>query len=592
MCTSPRTLLLLPAVGLLLAACSGEDKPEGILFEEGQRVEIPDALLQAEKVEVPLVSFVDATADFGLDFVHHSGADGRKFMPETMGPGVALFDRDGDGDLDLFITNGRSWEGSDGSTVGRMFDLVDGRFVDVTAEVGLDGPEFCIIGQGATAADYDADGDLDLFITALGPNHLLENRDGRFVDVSAEAGLAGGTWVDDDGRVHPEWSTSASFADFDGDGWLDLFVCNYLEWSPENDVEFVLTGEIKGYASPSLYAGSSSRLYRNQGDGTFADVTEASGILSEEHKSLGVCVVDVNDDRLLDILIANDTQPNCLYVNKGDMQFEDIGRLTGMGFGGNGAVRAGMGIDVSHYSEEAKMAIAIGNFSAEPISFFRSLGTENLLFSDDNMSTGLGRSTGPSLTFSTLFLDANLDGYSDLLAINGHIEPDIGLLSSTTSWKQRPQLFLNQGATGRLVDASAEAGPAFQREMVGRGTALGDLDGDGDLDAVVVECNGPAHVWRNENPSGHGSLRLHLEGPKPNHQAIGARLRVTGGPFVQTDWVRSGTGYLSQNETVRTFGLGEAGTGTVEVTWPDGKVSTHEGLAVGQVHAIKHPDLD
>lgn len=580
----------LAVLSLLLMGCSGDEEPQ-YKVRSGEKVEVPTMPEIPEEVEVDPAGFTEATEDFGLSFQHNSGADGRKFMPETMTPGVALFDRDQDGDLDMFITNSHGWEGKGEPTTGRMFDMVDGRFVDVTEKVGLAGPEFSMIGQGVCAADYDGDGDLDLFLTALGPNHLLENRDGRFVDVTAQSGLAMGTWQDAEGREHPIWSSSASFADFDGDGWLDLFVASYLEWSIENDVEFVLSGEIKGYANPALYAGSSCRLYRNQGDGTFQDVTKVSGIESEDHKALGVCVIDINGDQRLDILVANDSQPNCLFVNKGDMVFEDMGRDTGMGFGANGAVRAGMGIDAAHYSGENQLAIAIGNFSAEPVSFFRSIGTKSLLFSDDNMMTGLGRTTGPSLTFSTVFFDANLDGYDDLLAINGHIEPDIALLSSSTSWRQRPQLFLNLGSTGRFRDASEASGPVFAREIVGRGLALGDLDKDGDLDAVVTECNGPARIWRNENPAGRKSLRLDLKAPGPNHLAIGATVRVIGGPFPQTDWVRSASGYLSQNETTLTFGLGSAEKATVEVTWPDGQKTSHADLAVGKTHILKHPAL-
>ena len=510
-----------------------------------------------------------------------------------MGPGVALFDADLDGDLDLYVTNGRPWTWSDGDapTTGRFYRNEDGRFADRTSEVGLDGARYCVCGQGATAGDYDGDGDWDLYVTTVGPNFLFRNEGGKFVDVTDEAGVRGGTWTDAEGSEHDEWSTSAGFCDLDGDGWLDLFVCNYLEWTESNNVDFILTGEIKGYASPKLYRGSSCRLYRNAGDGRFTDVTESSGIASTDHKALGVSFADADGDGKIDVFVANDTQPNCLFVNKGGMRFEDVGRVAGVGYGRDGLVRAGMGIDAAFYSSDDELAVAVGNFSQEPISFFRALPSPNILFTDDNVITGLGRSSGPSLTFSVAFFDANLDGHSDLLAINGHLEPDIQLVNPSTSYRQTAQLFLNRGKGGVFADASSDSGSAFAEELVGRGLALGDLDGDGDVDAVVAECGGPARVWLNRNPSGRKALRVRLEGPRPNVHAIGARVTAEGGPHAQTAWVRTGQAYLSQHEPTLTFGLGDAETGSVSVLWPDGKTSTFEGLTVGSEHLLRHPAL-
>ncbi|MEZ6013478.1 MAG: CRTAC1 family protein [Planctomycetota bacterium] len=546
--------------------------------------------------------FEAAPGNLGLDFVHTSGADGRKLLPETMGPGCVLFDANGDTKLDLFITNGAPWpdspaavgEAPGGSTAptGRLYVMERGRFVDRTEEAGLAAPSLAGIGQGVCAADYDGDGDLDLFVTYLGPNKLLQNDGGRFTDVTERAGVAGGTWTDDAGREHHEWSTSATFVDVDGDGWLDLFVCNYLEWSLENDVELVLQGETKGYASPKLYKGSSCRLYRNRGDATFEDVTESSGVFSVDHKALGVNIADIDRDGRMDLLLANDTQPNCLFLNRteaaGAPRFEDVGKASGVGYGGNGAVRAGMGIDVATYCAPGELAIAVGNFAQEPISFFRSLRKDRVLFSDDNVVTGLGRTSGPSLTFAAAFVDANLDGYQDLLAINGHLEPDIHLVTDSTTYRQRPQLFLCRGPKGTFVDASGESGGVFERPIVGRSVALGDLDGDFDIDAVVAECGGPAHVWLNQNPSGHQPLRLMLLSKAPNTYAIGAEVRVSGGPFEDTRWVRTGSGYLSQHELALTFGLGAATRADVRVRWPNGETSEHLGLEPGRAHVLRH----
>jgi len=536
-----------------------------------------------------------APENLGVDFVHTSGADGRKYLPETMGPGCALFDADNDGQLDFYVTNGAPWPGSAGSDgdspTGRLYRRERGRFIDHTEAAGLALPSLAGVGQGVCAADYDGDGDWDLFLTYLGANRLLQNDSGRFTDVTDVAGVAGETWQDEAGREHPEWSTSATFVDLDGDGWLDLFVCNYLQWAPETDIEMVLQGSTRGYASPKLYRGSTSRLYRNRGDGTFEDVTEASGVFSPDHKSLGVTVADIDRDGRLDLLVANDTQPNCLFLNRtevpGALRFEDVGKAAGVGFGGNGAVRAGMGIDVATYAAEGELAIAVGNFAQEPISFFRLLRRDRMLFSDDNVVTGLGRTSGPSLTFATAFLDANLDGYLDLLAINGHLDPDIHLITDTTTYRQRPQLFLCRGARGAFLDVSASAGPVFETPLVGRGLALGDLDGDGVPDAVVAECGGPAHVWLNKNPSGRKSLRLVLLSKPPNVFAIGAEVQVSGGPFKDTRWVRTGGGYLSQHETTLTFGLGEATTADAHVRWPDGTITEHKSLAVGRTHVLR-----
>ena len=588
MCTDPRatTLALLGALATTgLSSCGS-----GEVSETNASPTLPTERHSTRgAADLPPASFEPVPDAMGLDFVHTDGADGRKLLPETMGSGGCLFDADGDGDDDLYLVNGRAWEG-DAASPGRLYLFENGRFSDSTEAAGLAG--HTVIGQGAVAADVDGDGDEDLFVTTLGPNLLFRNDGGTFVEVGAAAGVAGRTWTDDAGMAHAEWSTGATIADLDGDGWLDLFVCNYLEWSIETNVDFILTGDIKGYANPRLYKGSTCRLYRNLGDGTFEEVTETSGVLSAEHKALAVTTLDVDDDGLLDLFVANDTQPNVLFRNLGGMRFEDIGRTAGVGYGADGEVRAGMGVDVATYAAEGELAIAVGNFSDEPVSFFRSRSSQRVLYSDDNRAVGLSRSTGPSLTFDVAWLDANLDGWQDLLLLNGHLEPDIAEASATATWRQRPQLFLGLGERGRLVDATDDAGPAFAAPIVGRSLLPADLDGDGDLDVIATQCGGPVQVWRNTTPDPGRALRIDLVGPAPNPRAVGARVHVTGGPVAQTTWVRAGSGYLRQTAQELTFGAGEAKALDVTVRWPDGTMTSHPGLTPGSPHRLVHPAVD
>ena len=450
-------------------------------------------------MQAPPLRFTDITERSGIDFLHENGAVGDKWMPETMGSGCALFDYDEDGDLDALLVNSQRWDGT-GNARTRLYEnggTAD--FVDVTERVGLD---VDVYGMGATVADYDADGDLDIYITALGPNVLLRNDAGRFVDVAKEAGVLGESWSDDQGRSNDEWSTSAAWVDVDGDGWLDLLVTNYVRWSIETDIYTSLDGKSKSYATPQQYPGSTPRLYRNRGNGTFAEITEEAGLLLPDGKSMGVAMTDFEGDGLVDLVVTNDTQPNFLLQNLGNGRFAERGLMAGIGYDDTGRARAGMGVDIASIENDGVQSIAIGNFSREALSLYRQTGE---VFVDAAGKAKLVQSTLRPLTFGLRFFDADFDGYQDLILANGHIEPEINSVQKEITYRQTSQLFWNSGS-GRMVDISEDSGSFFLEELVARGLAAGDVDGDGDLDVLLTTNAGRAYLLRNDGPTGTALL--------------------------------------------------------------------------------------
>ena len=538
---------------------------------------------QSQGKALPPIQFSEIAAAAGLDFNHQNGASGDKWMPETMGSGCALFDYDGDGDLDALLVNSSYWpaKGGDGRPTSKLFgNRGDGTFEDVTAAAGLD---FSFYGMGVAVADYDADGDQDVYLTALGDNVLLRNEGGRFVDVAQGAGVKGSEWEDEAGRRQKEWSTAALWADVDGDGWLDLLVANYVRWSPDHDIFTSLDGTNKSYATPQQYPGSSCRLYRNQGDGTFVEVTAAAGLDLPEAKSMGAAMEDFDGDGAIDMVITNDTQPNYLLHNRGDGTFVELGLAAGIGYDASGRARAGMGVDVFSLENDGVLAIGIGNFSREALSLYQQRGQ---VFIDVAGKSRLVESTLPTLTFGLRFFDADLDGYQDLVLANGHLEPEINTVQQDIQYAQAPQLFWNDGQ-GRLRDISQRAGPAFSQPLVGRGLAVGDVDGDGDLDVLLSENGGPARLLRNEGPTGNG-VALRLKGTAPNLDALGTVVVARSDGLRQRQMVRSGSSYLSHSAPVLTFGLG-AGTqiDRLEIRWADGTEEAIEGLAAGKCHWIE-----
>jgi hypothetical protein len=529
------------------------------------------------------VTFADVTRAAGIAFVHNNGAYGRKYLPETMGSGVAFLDYDGDGRQDLFFVNSSDWpERRRRRSLQALYrNRGDGTFEDVTARAGLAVEAY---GIGVAAGDYDNDGHVDLFLNALGPDRLFRNRgDGTFEDVTAKAG------VSDDA-----FGSSATFVDYDGDGRLDLFVCNYVQWTRETDIFCTLDGVNKSYCTPESYRGATNRLYRNRGDGTFEDVSRRAGVLDPTGKSLGVVALDADDDGRPDLLVANDTQPNFLYRNRGDGTFEEIGRLAGVAFSEEGKARGAMGIDAADYDGSGRDSVVIGNFSNEMLALYHNEGRG--LFIDDAALAGIGNPSLLTLAFGTFFFDYDLDGTLDILVANGHVENDINAVQPSVTYAQPPHLFRGLGG-GRFEPMDRDLGPDFAAPRVARGAACADYDGDGDLDVALAVNGGPAVLLRNDGGNANAWLRARLVGTRANRDAIGAVARLEAPGVVGRRAVRGGASYASQSETVLTFGLGApAAAGAVSagasltVVWPGGASETFPGLLPGRLHVLREGD--
>jgi hypothetical protein len=512
----------------------------------------------------------DVTRAAGIDFRHNTGAFGAKYLPETMGPGCAFLDYDGDGWLDIVIANGCDWPGhkKQRSTLRLYRNNRNGTFTDVTTAAGLNVEMYAM---GVAAGDFDNDGFPDLLVTAVGQNRLFRNDGkGRFIDVTAKAGLAG----------RSAFSTSAMWVDYDRDGLLDLFVCNYVQWSPQHDVFCSADGKNKSYCTPEAYRGSTCWLFRNRGDGTFEDVTAKSGIFDTSSKALGVALIDYDRDGWPDLVVANDTQPNKLYRNRRDGTFEEIGVRAGIAFSEDGRARAGMGIDVADFDNSGVNGVAITNFDNEMVALFRP--GQGGAFADIAMPSGVGAASRSTLGFGCAFFDANLDGRLDLAVVNGHIDATVRNIRAEARYAQPPHLFVNSGG-GRFRDAAAEAGAEFAAPKIGRGLACGDFDNDGDVDLLITTNGGPALLYRNDVANGNRSLRLKLTGTKSNRDAIGAVARAYTSDGAQMRTVRSGSSYLSQSELAVTFGLGRADAAQrVVVEWPSGVTQEFRGVKAGR----------
>ena len=510
------------------------------------------------------VVFTDVTQEAGIDFEHHNGRSGRKYLPETLGSGCAFFDYDNDGLPDIFLVNSKPWSGrAEGITSKLYRNAGGGRFEDMTDAAGLGSAMY---GLGVAAADYDNDGFSDLYVTVLDGDRLFRNQgDGTFQDVTKSAGI-------DNAR----FGTSAAWFDYDLDGHLDLLVANYVQWSADEDLWCSMDGSTKTYCTPESYTGQPSVLYRNRGDGTFEDVSARAGVDDPTAKALGIAIFDYDSDGWPDVFQANDTQPNKLYRNEGDGTFSEHGVSAGIAYAEDGKARGAMGVDAADYDRSGRFHLLVGNFANEMLNLFHNEG--NGLFVDEAPTSQIGRDSLLSLTFGAFFFDYDLDGHLDIFCANGHLDEEIEIVQPAVKFAQAPQLFRNDGRGGfELIPPSP--GHDLAKPLVGRGAAYADYDRDGDLDVLITTNDGPAKLLRNDGGSANNYLRVRLVGSESNRSGLGTLLTLASASGQQRQVLRGGSSYCSQSEVVATFGLGaDTAIDLLEARWPSGQVDRLEGL--------------
>jgi enediyne biosynthesis protein E4 len=591
-----RSLQLLVLLVIVLVMIVGlfwlqRDERKSVVVEP-----VPPSARDLSETAVPPLPFADITTASGIRFVHENGVTEEKLLPETMGGGVAFFDFDNDSDADLFFVNSKRWpwvtpqENKSPAHCTLYANDGHGNFTDVTEEAGL---KVEIYGMGVAAGDYDNDGWTDLLITAVGRNRLLKNRAGKFSDVTEQANVGGEA---------DSWSTSAAWFDYDNDGRLDLFVCNYVQWSREIDLSqaFTLKGGGRAYGPPRAFGGSYPYLYHNEGEGKFRDVSQSSGVqITNQNtgvplgKGMGVAPVDVDQDGFLDLVVANDTVQNFLLMNQEGKQFAELAELSGIAYDRSGVARGAMGVDTAIFRPDGTLAIGIGNFANEMSALYVAQPKRTQFF-DAALATGFGPPTRLALTFGLFFFDADLDSRLDIFGANGHLEQEISKVQNSMTYEQPPQLFWNAGSGGttELVQVSdASTGKDFSKPMVGRGAAYADIDGDGDLDIAIAGNGSPARLLQNNQTLGHHWVRLKLVGSTSNRDAIGAVVRLTSEGTNQVRMVMPTRSYCSQCELPITFGLGSHDSvESCTIRWPSGKQQTVNDLAIDRLTEIKEPE--
>ncbi|VAW97086.1 ASPIC/UnbV domain protein [hydrothermal vent metagenome] len=544
-------LILIIYLVMISSACNNTQSPQDT---------------SSKKIKTAL-QFTDVTLQAGLGKFHYNnGAQGKKWLPETMGAGVAFLDYDQDGWLDILIVAGATLNTKNNIQALQLYrNTQDNHFEKQTHQAGLS--NIRAYGFGISVADYDNDGDADFYLTTLQHNLLFRNDNGIFKQIASSANVSG----------DKVWSTAATFIDVNQDSWLDLFVGNYIKWSVESDLWCSITGKSKAYCTPESYPGLTAKFYLNRGDGRF---DEKSSMLNLDHlpgKTLGVVALDYNNDNWMDLVVANDTERNLLFKNNGPAGIKEVGQSSGIAYDENGKARAGMGIDAGVVDDTQKTSIFIGNFSKEMIGVYRY--QDNDLFIDRAISSKVGIASLSTLTFAVLLADFDLDGDLDLFTANGHVQTEN---RDGTSYQQTPHLFINRGK-GQFVDMSTVIGGSLAAPMVARGAAYGDYDRDGDLDLILTDNRGPVKLLRNDLPKHFNYLRIQLQSKTSNRDAIGAKVHVKLGNKIMFREVKINSGYLSSSERTLTFGLNRATQAdSIVVTWPNGQTSKFETVASQQ----------
>lgn len=561
-------------------------------LEDAEKI-APQSTDDGKQTVPPQVIFTNITRAAGITHRHRNGAAGERLLPETMGGGVAVLDYNNDQAIDLLFVNSQSWPWSDvpdNENRGSSLILYEGdgagNFIDVTSKVSLDAR---VYGMGAAVGDYDNDGYIDIFVTAVGQNRLYRNIGGlQFEDVSSTAGVSGS---------EAAWSTGSAFFDYDRDGDLDLMAVNYVRWSRAIDLQadYQLAGIGRAYGPPAQYAGTDSYLYRNDGNGVFTDVSAQAGIQLRNTstglpvgKGLSLLLTDIDNDDWIDIVVANDTVRNFLFRNNNGKGFQEIGIQSGLAFDNTGVATGAMGIDSAILGESMEQAIAIGNFGNEMTSFYVR-PADSSLYTDQAIVTGVGPASRRAVTFGLFFFDYDLDGRPDLLQANGHIEDEINVVEPGQHYAQPPQLFWNCGTQCSRQFTSVVIGPenGLSKAIVGRGAAYADIDQDGDLDVILTQIGEAPQLLRNDQTTGHNWIQFDVLNDVGTAD-YGARVELLMSERRQHAKIDPTRSYLSQVESTLTFGIGSLNTiDSANITWSDGRRLSIANPAINQRHRIK-----